>query len=83
MLSLFLFEIIKLKFEDISSLVTTLLSAREVWGSNSGSVKPGTVSPTVRQRCDVSSKLRGPGAQPRRMTPSLVIRFGVTPRAQC
>ena len=37
----------------------------------------GTVSPTARHRCDVSSELCSPGAKLRRWAPQLVTRFGV------
>ena len=36
-----------------SSVVTTLLSVREIWGSNPWLVKSDTASPTARHRCDV------------------------------
>ena len=39
-----------------------------------------TVSPTTRHRCDVSSELCSPGAQPRRWAPQLITRFGVIRR---
>ena len=55
----------------------------EVWGSNHGLVKSGTVSPTARHRCYVSSELCCPGAKPRRWGgwgPTLVARFGVITR---
>ena len=45
----------------VSSLVTALLSVREVRGSNPGSVKSNTGSPKARHRCDVSSQLCCPG----------------------
>ena len=35
----------------------------------------GTVSPTARHRCDVSSVLCSPDAKPRRWAPPLVTRF--------
>ena len=40
----------------------------------------GTVSPTARHRCDVSSQLCIPCAKQRRWAPPLVTRFGVLPR---
>ena len=40
----------------------------------------GSVSPTTRHRCDVSSELCCPGAKSRRWIPALVTRFGVMPR---
>ena len=45
-----------------------------------GTGQIGTVSPTARLRCDVSSELCSPGAKPRRWAPPLVTRFGVIPR---
>ena len=52
----------------VSSVGKTSLSVRKVcgFGSIHGPVKFDTVSPTARHRCDVSSKLCWPGAQPRR-----------------
>ena len=37
----------------------------------------GTMSPTARHRCDVSSELCFPGAKPRRWAPPLLTRCGV------
>ena len=45
----------------VSSVDKTLQSMREVWGSNCGSVKSDTVSPTARLRCNASSELYCPG----------------------
>ena len=64
----------------VSSVVTTLLSVKEVWGSIPGLVKSDTVSPTARHRCDASSELCYSGAKPRRWIPPLVTCFGVIPR---
>ena len=40
----------------------------------------GTVSPTARHRCDVSSELCSEGAKPRRWIPPVVTRFDVITR---
>ena len=48
----------------VSSVVRTMLTVREVWGSNPGSVKLDTVSPTACHCGDVSSNCVG--AMPRR-----------------
>ena len=55
----------------------TLLLVREVLCSFPWPVKPDTLSPTTRYRCDVSSELRYPGIKPRRSTSPIVTRFGV------
>ena len=39
-----------------------------------------TVSPTARNRCDVSSEMCSPGALQRKRALQLVTRYGVTPR---
>ena len=60
-------------FKSISKrMFKTLLSTREVWASNRGSVKSDTVSATARHRCNASTEQRHPGAKPRRWAPSLV-----------
>ena len=69
-----------LQNQPVISVVCTLLSVREVWGSIPGSVKSDTVSPTACHRCDVSSELCCQGAKQRRWAPLLVTRFGVISR---
>ena len=64
----------------LNLVVTTLVSVREIWDSNLGSVKSDTVSPTARHRFDVSSELCCPGVEPRRRAPPLVTRLGVISR---
>ena len=59
-----------------SPVVKTLLSVREVWGSNRGSVISDTESPTACRRCSVSLELCRLGAKPRRWAPP----FRYTPR---
>ena len=66
-------------YRSISLVAKTLLSVREVWGSNTGSVKLDTVSPTARHpRCDVSSKQCSPVATSRRQAPPFITRFCVS-----
>ena len=48
------FEYVVKKYRLVSSVVTSLL---EVWGSNPGSVKSNTVSPTARRCCNDSLEL--------------------------
>ena len=66
-----------------SQWLKTSLLVREVLGSILGLVKLDTVSPSARHRCDVSSELCRPGANPRRLIPPLVTRFGAIPRVFC
>ena len=63
----------------LAQLLRTLLSVHEVWGSFPGADKSDTVLPTAWHRCGVSSKLRCPGAKPRRWASPLVTRFSVIP----
>ena len=78
----FYFEFDSVSFRRDSSVIETLLSMREIWGLNPGSVKSNTVSPTARHRCDVFSALCCPGAKPwKRAHLSFVVsRFGVITR---
>ena len=46
-------------------------------GFDSRAGQIGTISPTARHRCDVSSELRCPGAKQRKRTRPPVTRFGV------
>ena len=40
--------------QPVNSVIETLVSVREVWGSIPGSFKLNPVSPTARHHCDVS-----------------------------
>ena len=59
-------------------LIARFWSGRSGFDSWTGQI--GTVSPTARHRCDVSSELCCPRAKPRRWAPPFDTRFGVTPR---
>ena len=61
----------------VSSVAKRTLSEREGLGFDSRTGQIGTVSPTTRHRCDVSSELCCPGAKPRRWAPQLVTRLSV------
>ena len=43
-------------YRPVGRAVTRSSLEREVWGSNLGPIKLGTVLPTARHRCDISSK---------------------------
>ena len=62
-------------------LLVQLLSAHAIGaeglGFKSRVGEIGTVSPTARHRCDVSSDLCSLGVKPRKWAPPLVTRFGV------
>ena len=60
----------------VSTVVKILISVREVWGSNAGSVKSGQ----GRQRCDISSELCCEGANNPTDGHPFVTRFGTIPR---
>ena len=54
----------KIKAGLLAQLLRRSLSMREIWGSIPGPIKSDAVSPTARHRCDVSSELCYPGANP-------------------
>ena len=59
-------------------MVKNIAIGGEVWGLIPGPIKSDTVSPTARNRCDVSLELLCcPEARPLRWVPPLVTRFGV------
>ena len=55
----------------VSSVFKHIATGAVSLGFNSRLVKSGTVSPTARHRCDVSSELCCSGAEPLRWAPSL------------
>ena len=55
--------------DQLARLVETSLLAREVLGSIPRLVNSGTVLPTARYRCDVTSELCYPDPEPRSLNP--------------
>ena len=76
-----IFRIIGINEHRNNRPLAQLLSAQAIGagglGLNFRAGQIGTVSPTARHRCDVSSELCSPGAKPRRWASTLVTRFDV------
>ena len=72
--------VVDIIYRPVDLVVHDILSVQEVWGSITGPVKSDTVSSTTHSRCDVSSKLYRPGAEPRKRIPPIATSFGVIPR---